>query len=196
MARQIAGDNHPKIETIWLHQILREAEYCHPFTVTAGNSEEPTPSANQSPPSAFPVIRSGFQDVVHGRLPLPYGPCITSIRVQARAKDQGWCGDPSRGSWTWGELAWASQSHQLEAQVSEQRFEVYRNAIQINGWQDHDVVFEGDRLQALLDARPSTQSGPPQLVFMIRSRYSGWYHTVDRVQVTVEWDGVADSCTS
>ena len=92
---------------------------------------------------------------------------------------------------TWGELAWGSTSEQQDVQVSEKRFEVYRNAVNVQGWQDHDVVFEGDRLQALLDARPLPQPGPPPvLLFMIRSAFPGWYHTVARVELVVEWEPV------
>ena len=96
MACQVAGDNHPKIENVWLHAILKEAGCCRPFVNIEGNSEQPTPSYA---PSAIPDIRPGFQDIVHGQLTLPYGPDITSVHVQTRAKDQGWWDHPSGGSW-------------------------------------------------------------------------------------------------
>eukprot|EP00892_Ulva_mutabilis_P002978 jgi/Ulvmu1/12681/UM094_0038.1 len=182
MARQIAGENFPKIEDQWLHRILQEASFCRPFAASAGS--------NATPGSSWPRGVDGDQDQVHVRLPLPAGPTIRKVIVTATARDQGWCSDPSQGAWTWGELAWRSLEDVREGPGDEPRFRAYTNAVNVHDWQEHSVSFEGERLQQLLAARPAPllPGGQSELLFVIRSRFPGWRQWVSSATVTVEWE--------
>jgi hypothetical protein len=89
---------------------------------------------------------------------------------------QGWVSDPNAGSWTWAELGW------LDADGNElpgySRVELFRNELQQNTWQEHEVLVEDPEF---LEKQPEAGA---KLGLWIRSRFAGWQHFVRYASIT------------
>jgi hypothetical protein len=140
-----------------------EQEASDPIVVVAGSNDP----------------KAGNQDERHVVLALPSEFRLSSIQVQACAKDQGFCSDPSRGSWTWLEIGWLTADDQEHPAGGSGRLRVYTNALQ-RGWQQHDILLDDARFLA---HRPP---GDAKLALWVRSQYTGWRHWVQDITMTAQ----------
>jgi hypothetical protein len=85
-----------------LHRIMRMAGFGSPVKLEARAG----PCDLERARAAREFVYRENQDDLHLAIAVPRGMPITSIRIQAKARDQGWCKDPLLGPWTWAELGW------------------------------------------------------------------------------------------
>ena len=149
-----------------LHKILRHAHMNTPLEERRGCMAE--------------EHVHGEQDMMYLVMGVPDGAKVQSVLIKAQARDQGWASDPGAGSWTWMEMAWLDKTGQELPDAG--RVEVYRNKLGRRDWQMHQLVVANSALPA---DQPCTGA---QLALFVRSRFPGWTHDVNRVDVTAAWD--------